>query len=93
MKTVLVNDPLWPERYESLRRHFLGEAGRLQSAPLGLLLFMREGWAGWMRSWNQESPVSAPAANRVARMSPSTLTSGWQRELTFLLAPITTVHL
>ena len=35
--------PAWIQRYESLRRQFLRESGRLQSAPLGLSLFIREG--------------------------------------------------
>jgi hypothetical protein len=90
MNTAWVNDPAWTERYESLRRHVLGEAGRLQSAPLGLLLFIREGLAAWMRRWNQPPPVSA-SAKSLSPMLP--LASGWQRELTFLLAQITTVHL
>lgn len=93
MKSALVNDPAWTERYESLRRHFLGESGRLPSAPLGLLLFIREGLAAWMRSWNQEPPVSALSANRPALMPPLAAADGWQRELTFLLAQITTLHL
>jgi hypothetical protein len=90
MNTALVNDPAWTERYEALRQHVLGEAGRLQSAPLGLWLFLREGLAAWMRSWHQPPPVSA-SAKSLSPMLP--LASGWQRELTFLLAQITTVHL
>jgi hypothetical protein len=90
MKAALANDPAWTERYESLRQHVLGEAGRLQSAPLGLWLFIREGLAGWMRRWNQAPPVWA-SAKSLSPVLP--LASGWQRELTFLLAQITTVHL
>jgi len=92
MNTALANDPAWTERYESLRQHVLSEAGRLQSAPLGLLLFIREGLAGWMRRWNQPPPVSA-SAKSPSPMLPLVIASGWQRELTFLLAQITTVHL
>ncbi len=90
MNTAWANYPAWTERYEALRQQVLGEAGRLQSAPLGLVLFIREGLAGWMRRWNQPPPVWA-SARSPSPMLP--LASGWQRELTFLLAQITTVHL
>ena len=92
MNTVLASDAAWAERYEAIRQHVLGEAGRLQSAPLGLLLFIREGLAGWMRRWNQPPPVWA-SAKSPSPMLPLVSTSGWQRELTLLLAQITTVHL
>lgn len=92
MNTALVNDPAWTGRYESLRRHVLGETGRLQSAPLGLLLFIREGLAGWMRAWNQPPPLWA-SAKSPSPVLPLVSASGWERELTFLLAQITTVHL
>ena len=92
MNTALVNDPAWTERYESLRQHVLGEAGRLQSAPLGLALLVREGLAAWMRRWNEAPPVSATARSP-SLMLPWVTPSGWQRELIFLLAQITTVHL
>lgn len=93
MMTTLANDPTWTRRYESLRRHFLAESGRLQSAPLGLLLFIREGLAAWMRSWNQEPPVAALSANHRVLMPPLAAVCGWQRELTFLIAHITILHL
>lgn len=89
MNDGAIKGAAWTERYEALRQHVLGEAGRLQSAPLGLLLFIREGLAGWMRRWNQPPPVSASRSPSPPLVS----TSGWQRELTFLLAQITTVHL
>jgi hypothetical protein len=85
------DDPVWTERYEALRQHVLGQAGRLQSAPLGLLLLIREGLAAWMRRWNQPPPVST-SAKSPSPMLPLATASGWQRELTFLLAQMTTVH-
>lgn len=93
MNNTLINDTAWTQRYESLRQHFLGGSGRLQSAPLGLLLFIREGLAAWMRGWNQEPAVSVQPPNCPIPMLPLPATSGWQRELTFLLAQMTALHL
>ena len=93
MSTTWINDTAWTQRYESLRQHFLGGSGRLPSAPLGLLLFLGEGLAAWMRGWNQEPAVWEQSANRPTTMLPLPATLGWQRELTFLLAQMTTVHL
>ena len=89
MRNLLDNDA-WTQRYETLRRHFLDESGRLPSAPLGLLLFLRQGLAGWMRAWNPEPLPSAQPPSLPARLAAP---GGWQRELTSLLAHLTSLHL
>jgi hypothetical protein len=90
MNGTPANDGSWTLRYESLRQHFLGEQRRLESAPLGLLLVVRQGLAGWMRAWRQE-PLSPPA--RSPQTTAFSIPPGWQRELTFLLAHLTSLHL
>jgi hypothetical protein len=90
MNGPTANDGSWTQRYESMRQHFLGEQRRFESAPLGLLLVIRQGLAAWMRAWCQEplSPsVRSPEAAAFA------IPPGWQRELTFLLAHLTSLHL
>lgn len=91
MSNFVVNDAVWTQRYESLRHHFLGGSGRLPIAPAGLLLFLREGLAAWMQGWNRESSPAVPLSGQPAPRLPAA--SGWQRELTFLLAHLTTLHL
>jgi hypothetical protein len=92
MSSGLTNDWAWTERYEALRQCFVDESGRLACAPLGLLLLIREGLAGWMRRWNPEAPVSTGSA-KCPSLMPLMPASGWQCELTYLLARITTLHL
>jgi len=93
MNADWMNDTGWTQRYESLREHFLGGAGRLPSAPLGLVLLLGQGLAAWMRGWNPEPAVWVPRASGPTTMLPLPASGGWQRELTFVLAQITTVHL
>lgn len=90
MNGTTANDGSWALRYESLRQHFLGEQRRFETAPLGLLLVIRQGLAGWMRAWRQEPPSSSVRSQAVAALS---MPADWQRELTFLLAHLTSLHL
>lgn len=56
-------------RYEQLRHHVL--RGGDSNQPIGLALFLDQGMAGWIRSWQQhtprqpESPVSPPLVKDV----------------------------
>ena len=45
----------WTERYESLRRYVLEGRAVLQAQPLGLVLWMAKGLAGWMNEWSKLS--------------------------------------
>jgi len=90
MNRTTANDGSWTLRYESLRQHFLGEQRRFETAPLGLLLVIRQGLAGWMRAWRQE-PLSPSVRSQAA--AALSIPADWQRELTFLLAHLTTQHL
>jgi hypothetical protein len=90
MNRTPANDGSWTLRYESLRQHFLGEQRRFETAPLGLFLVIREGLAAWMRAWRQEPPSSSVRSQEAAAFS---IPPGWQRELTFLLAHLTSLHL
>ena len=90
MNRTTANDGSWTQRYESLRQHFLGEQRRFETAPLGLFLVIREGLAAWMRAWRQEPPSSSVRSPEAAAFS---MSPGWQRELTFLLAHLTSLHL
>jgi hypothetical protein len=90
MNRTTANDGSWTLRYESLRQHFLGEPRRFETAPLGLFLVIREGLAAWMGAWRQEPPSSSLRAQDAAAFS---IPPGWQRELTLLLAHLTSLHL
>src|SRR3989442_3542357 len=55
----------WTERYETLRRYVLEGRTVLQAQPLGLVLWMAKGMAGWMNEWSKLSspePQSPPTA-------------------------------
>lgn len=77
------------EQYEALRQNAL-EPGRIFSAaPLGAVLVVKNGMAGWMRRWSQ---VGDPAAASLP-LHPAGGEAGWQHELTVLLAEMTATHL
>lgn len=80
----------WTERYESLRRYVLEGRALLQAQPLGLVLWMTKGLAGWMNEW---SKLSQPEPSRLSRVWPPSSTGSWQEELTMLLAQMTLSHL
>lgn len=75
------------EQYEALRQNAVALVReRIFSAePLGAILVVKSGVAGWMHRWNEAAGATArPAA------APSGPTGwdepGWQHELTLLLA-------
>jgi hypothetical protein len=77
------------EHYEALRRSAVALAGeRIFSAePLGAILVVKTGVAGWMRHWRDAAGVTARPAAAPAPSSPTICdTQDWQHELTLLLA-------
>ena len=81
------------EHYEALRRNAL-ECGRIFSRdPLGAMLVVTTGVAGWMRQWRQVSGeiIAAPSLSRPLSCPPPE--PGWQHELTVLLAQMSARHL
>jgi len=83
----------WVERYETLRRHVLAGRAGLALDPLGLVLWLAQGMAGWMCYWAKavEAPPSSPAMVAPLPMFPAT--SLWQQQITLLLAQITVQRL
>jgi hypothetical protein len=89
LSTVQTAAAVWVERYETLRRHVLGEPF-LPTIPLSLTLWLAHGMAGWMRHWAIEKECSAKQSPPPPRCP---ATTAWQGQLTRLLAQITTQHL
>jgi len=89
MKAGSTTPAAWTERYEALRQQVLKNRQSLSVDPLGLVLLLRQGVAAWMRSWPQAS--STPHGSCVA-WAPVCLPD-WQRQLTELLAQMTSAHL
>jgi len=92
MNWLMVEPAAWTERYETLRRYVLEDQAMLESQPLGLVLWMAKGMAGWMSEWSQLSQSEPPSPATACQ--PRCLGSGqWQEELTRLLAQMTLAHL
>ena len=92
MNRLATEPAVWTERYEVLRRYVLEGRALLQAQPMGLVLWLAKGMAGWMSEWSklsQPEPQS-PTAVWLPRC-PST--GSWQAELTILLAQMTLPHL
>ena len=88
--TVQTAAAVWVERYETLRRHFLGDPV-LSAQPLSQVLWLAHGMAGWMRHWKMESECPVNPSVALPPRCPATTT--WQGQLTHLLAQMTTQHL
>ena len=75
------------ERYEALRQNAVALVREriLSAEPLGAILVVQRGVAGWMHRWNEAAGTTArPAA---ALSGPTGWNEpGWQQELTLLLA-------
>jgi hypothetical protein len=82
----------WVERYETLRQQVLNARPVLDLQPLGLILWLAQGMAGWMRRWNQAVEV-VPSSVVVPSTPPHPADSLWQQQLTLLLAQMTVQHL
>jgi hypothetical protein len=88
------NASLWRQRYENLRRHFLEGRQILGTDPLGLVLLLRIGVAGWMRQWTAMPTGTQTPASVVESFEPSSaMSTGWQHELTLVLAQMAARHL
>lgn len=72
------------EQYEALRQNAVTREQIFSVAPLGAILVVKNGVAGWLRQWRQVSSESIAAPSRPAPRSP--LAPGWQHDLTLLLA-------
>jgi len=79
---------VWKQRYEALRQLAIGGRQILEADPLGLVLLVRRGVAGWMRSWSEPAPTPAPVA-----LPPVVPASAWQYQLTEVLAAMSLAHL
>jgi hypothetical protein len=80
---------VWVERYETLRRYVLNGPA-LSSEPLTLALWLGHGMAGWMHNWK----MAIENASRDPTLLPRCrATTGWQEQLTHLLAQMTTQFL
>jgi hypothetical protein len=77
-------------QYEALRQHAL-ERGRIHARePLGAVIVVERGMAGWMRCWREVSgPTAAPESVPPLLYPCSCDKSKWQHELTVLLAEMT----
>jgi hypothetical protein len=80
----------WKQRYEVLRQLAATGSRILGADPLGLVLLLRQGVAGWMRGWAglPQTPSAAPVP--ATALSPAPL---WQQQLTELLAEMSLAHL
>jgi hypothetical protein len=92
MKSGSTSPAVWTERYEALRQHALNNRQSLTADPLGLVLLLRQGVAPWMRCWPDASS-SAPASPASCAASPLACLPDCQRQLTELLAQMTSAHL
>ena len=95
MKTDSTNPAVWTERYEALRQHALNNRQSLTADPLGLVLLLRQGVAPWMRCWRDASSSgpASPASPASGVASPLACLPDGQRQLTELLAQMTSAHL
>jgi hypothetical protein len=83
---------VWKQRYEALRQLAISGRQILEADPLGLVLLLRQGVAGWMRSWSESGPTPAPRRASVAE-APVVPASAWQHQLTEVLAAMSLAHL
>lgn len=82
----------WTERYETLRRHVVDGTRVFDSKPLGLVLWLAQGMAGWMREWNKTVEV-LPSPQGAPPPVPFAAPALWQHQLTLLLAQFTVQRL
>jgi hypothetical protein len=83
---------LWQQRYEALRQLAVAGSQVFGADPLGLVLLLRQGVAGWMRHW-AGLVESRPTAPVPASPRPVVPTTQWQQQLTELLAQMSLAHL
>ena len=80
-------------QYEALRPSAVARAPVFSVVPLGAILVVKSGVAGWLQQWQQMAGaiVVAPAESRPPAGLPNAPV--WQRELTLLLAQMSARHL
>jgi hypothetical protein len=83
---------IWNQRYEALRQLAIGGRQILETDPLGLVLLLRQGVAGWMRSWSEPAQMPTLQRGPVPEV-PVVPTSAWQHQLTEVLAAMSLAHL
>jgi len=54
----------WTERYEALRAEAL-QGDRKAATGRGLVLFLRQGLAGWMAAWEKLAPAPPQSSSRL----------------------------
>jgi len=72
------------EHYEALRQRAVAGRQIFPTDPLGAILVVKTGVAGWLRQWRQVCGEIIVAPSRPAPRS--AIAPGWQHELTLLLA-------
>lgn len=80
----------WRQRYEALRQLAVTGSRILGADPLGLVLLLRQGVAGWMRGWAGAAQMSPVWPVPAPTLLPAPL---WQQQLTELLAEMSLAHL
>ena len=93
MNSAPAQPSLWTERFETLRRHFVENRQLLAADPLGLTLLLRNGMAGWMRTWQSCAQTAPKALAPCTQLWSPPISSFWQQELTQLIAKMTAQHL
>lgn len=91
MKAVLA--PACAEHYEALRQNAVAREPVFSPEPLGAVLVVKNGVAGWMRRWGEICGPTAPAAPRPLSYPHADDAAGWHHELAVLLAEMTAPHL
>ena len=83
------------EHYEALRQTAVAAARAciLSAEPLGAIVVVKTGVAGWLRCWSEATAATARPAPAPAIACPNICdTPGWQHELTLLLAQMSVRH-
>jgi len=80
------------EHYEALRRGAVARDQVFSATPLGTILLVQNGVAGWMRRWEQVGGAPASPATPASLPLPCD-EPRWQRDLAMLLAEMTVPHL
>jgi len=84
-----VRAPACTEHYEALRQNAVTREPIFSTAPLGAVLVVKSGVAGWMRRWGQVCSET----NRSSPLLPAANEPNLHRELAMLLAAMTAPHL
>jgi hypothetical protein len=89
MKAVLSSASA--EQYEALRQNAVTREPIFSADPLGAILVVKNGVAGWMRRWDQVFGTASP--DTPSSLPHPTDEPRWRDELAMLLAEMTAPHL